>query len=172
MYLMKCCILQFRNFNGTSKNSDTRGVCEGDTGSAVLFNFILTPVPWFYCNTVEHNHILIWEMTNPNKQKALLISPGFDATLSELNKASCCSATMCALVYFCMVGFAKVFLLLILSCEWELSCAVLCWISNALHLSFWISGLFNMRPGNERPAPNVHFTSPVRCCVAAKALKL
>lgn len=111
-------------------------------------------------------------MTNPNKQKALLISPGFDAMLSELNKASCCLATMCALVYFCMVGFAKVFLLLILSCEWELSCAVLCWISNALHLSFWISGLFNMRPGNERPAPNVHFTSPVRCCVAAKALKL
>lgn len=75
-------------------------------------------------------------MTNPNKQKALLISPGFDAMLSELNKASCCSATMCALVYFCMVGFAKVFLLLILSCEWELSCAVLCLISNALHLSF------------------------------------
>jgi len=94
-------------------------------------------------------------MTNAKKQKAALISFGFDAVLLELNKASCCLARMSALVHLlfawsCLVSFAKVFQFLILRCDWEISCAMLSLIASPVPSGFWISDLSR---GKECSAP-------------------
>lgn len=99
-------------------------------------------------------------MTNAKKQKATLISFGFDAVLLELNKARCCLARVCALVHSlfawsCMVSFAKVFQFLVLRCDWEINCAMLSLIVNPLLFSFWIS---DTSCGNECSALHIVVT--------------
>lgn len=159
-------IPDLRKFNSTSKSSIslTRGrYMKGTLALQSYLTFFL--LLGFLLISLIIFSFKQWLMLRSKKQLYFFL---FDAVLLELNKASCCLATICALVNFffawlCMVSFAKLFQYLILRCDWEISCAMLSLIVNPLPFSFWMSDMSHGKWMSH--TSRVCFTSPLRFCV-------